>query len=351
MSPSAPSVSSTPLPESEWPTPPSCPGSPLCEPSSAASAPTTSLTASSLAPGNAPNTCDYVFHTTKGDVTVRAFRSLSPAGADRLHTLVRHGFYDGSPLYRILPGFVAQWGVAAEPSLATVFDWRNDVSGSILPDEQPNPDGPGNDKLWVSYSSSYDTATNPPTATNRTAELFLNLVDNKAKLDGKSFVPFAKVVKGMEVVDTWYAGYGEMDGACGLHLDGGWVCHGPNETDLYAGGAGTYRVFPKSKHCLLPFSEYSRKVRYTVCRLSRVQCLLIQFTRTSRKTDPFVFQSQRSSPKSFQALTESATSRPTQTHGIPIRAGTTGTRSTTSRGATAGRGTACCGTWCSPRWQ
>lgn len=237
MSPSGPSASSTSLPESEWPTPPSCPGSPLCEPSSAASAPTTSLTASSLAPGNAPNTCDYVFHTTKGDVTVRAFRSLSPAGADRLHTLVRHGFYDGSPLYRILPGFVAQWGVAAEPSLATVFDWRNDVPGSILPDEQPNPDGPGNDKLWVSYSSSYDTATNPPTATNRTAELFLNLVDNKAKLDGKNFVPFAKVVKGMEVVDTWYAGYGEMDGACGLHLDGGWVCHGPNETDLYAGGA------------------------------------------------------------------------------------------------------------------
>ena len=204
-------------------------------PSDAAS--TTSTTAVTLIPGNAPNVCDYVFHTTKGDVTLRAYRALSPLGADRLHTLVRHGYYDGSPLYRILPGFVAQFGVAADPTLSTIYDWRTDTQDGILADETPHPNAPGNDKLWVSYSSAYDESVDPPSATNRTAELFINLVDNKSSLDAKNFVAFAKVIKGVEVVDTWYSGYGEMGGVCDLHSDRGWVCTGPNETALYAGGA------------------------------------------------------------------------------------------------------------------
>ena len=54
-----------------------------------------------------PEECDYVFHTTAGSVTFRAYRSLSPLGADRMHNLARLGYYDGSPLYRVLPGFVA----------------------------------------------------------------------------------------------------------------------------------------------------------------------------------------------------------------------------------------------------
>jgi len=79
-----------------------------------------------------PDVCDYTFHTTKGAVTFRAWRYLSPRGADRLFNLARLGFYNSSPLHRILPGFVAQWGVAYHPSLAAVYDWRNDVSGRVL---------------------------------------------------------------------------------------------------------------------------------------------------------------------------------------------------------------------------
>ena len=66
----------------------------------------------------APSRCDYTFHTTAGDVTFRAYRALAPHGADRLYALASRGYYDGSPLYRVLPGFVAQFGVAADPTLS-----------------------------------------------------------------------------------------------------------------------------------------------------------------------------------------------------------------------------------------
>ena len=120
MAPSA-SPASSPLPESEWPTPPRCPGSPLCSP------PATRA--------RAPDRCDYVFHTTAGDVTVRAYRALAPHGADRLHALALGGYYDGSALYRVLPGFVAQFGVAADPTLARVYDYRANHPGAILEDD------------------------------------------------------------------------------------------------------------------------------------------------------------------------------------------------------------------------
>ena len=226
----------------------------------------------------APETFDATFHTTTGSVTFRAWRSLSPHGADRLHNLVRLGYYDGSPLYRVLPGFVAQFGVAAQPSLAAVYNWRNDHPGAIIPDEatvlrrqgehlvggegaaaaaggvgggewgmgeggsNSNDVGEGggggggsvsNAKHWLAYSASYGAAG---VATNRTAELFVNLVDNSRRLDGKGFAAFARVVAGEAAMDRWYAGYGEMDGACQLHRDGGWVCDGPNEDKLYARG-------------------------------------------------------------------------------------------------------------------
>jgi peptidyl-prolyl cis-trans isomerase A (cyclophilin A) len=220
MSPS-PSSSDDPT---AWPDPPSCPGSALCDPASDA-----------LASARAPSRCDYTFHTTAGDVTFRAYRALAPRGADRLYALASRGYYDGSPLYRILPGFVAQFGVAANPTLSRVYDWRNDVPGAILPDDPVHRAGPGNAKGWMSYSASYDAATG--LATNRTAELFVNLVDNRDRLDAKGFAAFAELVDGEEALDAWHAGYGEMRGACDLHPEGGWVCEGPREEDLYARGA------------------------------------------------------------------------------------------------------------------
>jgi cyclophilin family peptidyl-prolyl cis-trans isomerase len=163
---------------------------------------------------------------------------------------VRHGYYDGSALYRVLPGFVAQFGVAADPTLARVYDYRANHPGAILEDDPAivPPDGPGNDKLWLAYSAAYDERASPPRAVNRTAELFVNLVDNRAGLDARGFASFARVAGGSDVIDKWFAGYGEMQGACDLHPDKGYVCEGPSETELYGVGvAGGYvdASFPK----------------------------------------------------------------------------------------------------------
>ena len=229
MSAPSPPPPRPPLPppgvdQSAWPAPPKCPGSALCDASGADMK------------REAPKVFDVVFHTTTGDVRVRAWRDLAPAGADRLYNLARLGYYDSSPLYRILPGFVAQFGVAADPSVSAVYDWRKNSPGAILPDEPTHASSSGNAKHWISYSASYDSITGM--ATNRTAELFINLADNRDRLDAKGFAAFAKVIQGEGAVDEWFAGYGEMRGACDLHRDRGWVCDGPEETQLYARGVG-----------------------------------------------------------------------------------------------------------------
>ena len=227
MSAPSPPPPHPPLPppsvdQSAWPTPPTCPGSQLCD------ADGTEMKRTS------PKVFDVVFHTTTGDVRVRAWRDLAPQGADRLYNLARLGYYDASPLYRILPGFVAQFGVAADPTVSAIYDWRNDSPGAVIPDETKHASSMGNAKHWISYSASYDPASGM--ATNRTAELFINLADNTERLDEKGFAAFAKVVEGEAAVDAWFAGYGEMEGACDLHRDGGWVCDGPSESALYSGG-------------------------------------------------------------------------------------------------------------------
>ena len=73
------------------------------------------------------------------------------------------------------PCLAAQFGVATAPSVAAVYNWRNDVRGAIIPDE---PALAGNARHWMAYSASYDDTTG--VATNRTAELFVSLVDNTA---------------------------------------------------------------------------------------------------------------------------------------------------------------------------
>ena len=149
MSAPSPPPPHPPLPppsvdQSAWPTPPTCPGSQLCD------ADGTEMKRTS------PKVFDVVFHTTTGDVRVRAWRDLAPKGADRLYNLARLGYYDASPLYRILPGFVAQFGVAADPTVSAIYDWRNDSPGAVIPDETKHASSMGNAKHWISYSASYD---------------------------------------------------------------------------------------------------------------------------------------------------------------------------------------------------
>ena len=131
------------------------------------------------------------FETSAGAFTVEVFRSWAPLGADRLYNLARHGFFDGTRFFRVVPGFVVQFGLSGSPAIsakwhpATIHD---------DPVEQHNTRG----------TLTFATAG----ANTRTTQLFINYRDN-LNLDGMGFAPVGRVVEGMDVVDKIYAGDGE----------------------------------------------------------------------------------------------------------------------------------------------
>lgn len=139
----------------------------------------------------APEVWKAKFTTTKGDVVIEVTRAWAPLGVDRFYNLVKNHYYDGATFFRVLPGFVAQFGISARPAVSKV--WTN----AKIPD----------DPVTQSNLSGYLTfATAGPNT--RTTQIFINLADN-TRLDGMGFAPFAKIVEGMDVVEQFYTGYGE----------------------------------------------------------------------------------------------------------------------------------------------
>ena len=166
-------------------------------PAGAAPAPTPSPADSALlaperATAQAPDTYKVRFATTKGDVVVEVRRAWAPHGADRFYNLVQIGYYDGDPLFRVLSGFMAQFGI--NPNPAVNAKWQP----ASIPDDPAA--GQSNTRGMVTF------ATSGPDS--RTSQVFINYADN-AQLDGMGFTPFGKVTAGMDVVDSFYAGYGE----------------------------------------------------------------------------------------------------------------------------------------------
>ncbi len=139
----------------------------------------------------APNTYKVKLATTKGDVVIEVTRAWAPRGADRFYNLVKHHFYDGASFFRVLPGFVAQFGLSADPAVSRV--WAN----ATIPDDPVTESN-------LRGSLTFATAG----ANTRTTQIFINLADN-APLDKMGFSPFGKVIEGMDVVDKFYSGYGE----------------------------------------------------------------------------------------------------------------------------------------------
>lgn len=139
----------------------------------------------------APATFNLLFETTKGDFVLEVNRDWAPLGADRFYNLARFGFFDGAGFFRVIPGFVVQFGLPADPALSEV--WR----GHALQDD---PLRETNARGTVSYAM-----TGPD---SRTTQIFINLGEN-SRLDASGFTPFARVSRGMEVVEQLYSGYGE----------------------------------------------------------------------------------------------------------------------------------------------
>jgi peptidyl-prolyl cis-trans isomerase A (cyclophilin A) len=139
-----------------------------------------------------PEVFHVKFQTSKGDFVVEARRAWAPHGADRFHELVRMKYFDQGRFFRVVPGFIVQFGVHRDFNVHG--KWRED----FIVDDPPQQK---NLRGTLAYAMSGPTT--------RATEIFINLADNKA-LDDQSFVPFAKVIRGMDVVDKFYAGYGEM---------------------------------------------------------------------------------------------------------------------------------------------
>jgi peptidyl-prolyl cis-trans isomerase A (cyclophilin A) len=139
----------------------------------------------------APAVYDAKFITTKGDFVVEVTRAWSPRGADRFYNLVKYHFYDGAAFFRVLQGFVAQFGISARPDVSQA--WQN----ANIPDD---PVTQSNKRGMLSFATA-----GPNT---RTTQVFINLGEN-TNLDGMGFSPFGKIISGMDVVDKLYSEYGE----------------------------------------------------------------------------------------------------------------------------------------------
>lgn len=140
----------------------------------------------------APASYRVRFETTKGDFVIGVHRDWSPNGADRFYNLAKNGFYDGIRFFRVIDGFMAQFGISGDPARSAV--WRK---ASILDD----PVVESNTRGRVTFAM-----TGQPNS--RTTQVFVNFGDN-TNLDSQGFAPFGEIVEGMDVVDALHAGYGE----------------------------------------------------------------------------------------------------------------------------------------------
>lgn len=133
------------------------------------------------------------FETSKGNFVIQVHRDWAPRGADRFYYLVRNGFYDDTRFFRVVPGFMVQFGLSGDPKVSTV--WR----GAVIPDDSVKQT---NARGFVSYAMAGPGS--------RTSQVFINY-GNNGSLDPQGFAPFGQVTEGMEVVDQLYAGYGEAE--------------------------------------------------------------------------------------------------------------------------------------------
>jgi len=140
----------------------------------------------------APDVYKVKFNTAKGDFVVQVTRAWSPLGADRFYNLVKNGFYNGAAFFRIVPGFVVQFGLSVDPAVSK--PWRE---AKIADD----PVTQSNHRSYLSFATA-----GPGT---RTTQVFINLVDNP-RLDSMGFSPFGQVIEGMELIDKLNAEYGEQ---------------------------------------------------------------------------------------------------------------------------------------------
>ncbi len=143
-------------------------------------------------PPRDPNVFMVRFETTKGNVDIECHSDWAPLGAARFRELVETGYFDGARFFRVVPGFVVQFGLAANPLITAKWD-RSEL--------RDDPVLQSNKRGYITFATA-----GPNT---RTTQIFINLGDNE-RLDGMGFAPFGRVVRGMDAVDSIDSRYGEQ---------------------------------------------------------------------------------------------------------------------------------------------
>lgn len=159
------------------------------------------------------------FETTKGPLVIEVLRDWAPHGADRFVNLVKYGYYDEARFFRVRPRTWVQFGIAGDPAVAQA--WRT----ATLPDD---PFRESNVRGTIAFAFAVPNG--------RTTQVFINLRDNSATHDEEPFVPFGRVIEGMEVADAFNAEYRE-----GL----GGVRAGKQDAGFAEGNAFFRREYPR----------------------------------------------------------------------------------------------------------
>jgi peptidyl-prolyl cis-trans isomerase A (cyclophilin A) len=139
----------------------------------------------------APANFQVRMETSNGEIVIQVFRDWAPLGADRFYNLVKNGFYDDTRIYRVLDGFMAQFGLNGDPRVNLTWRTATLVDDPVLA---------SNTRGRVSFAKGGQNS--------RTTELFINFGDNST-LDERGFAPLGEVVEGMDVVDGFYSAYGD----------------------------------------------------------------------------------------------------------------------------------------------
>ena len=143
-----------------------------------------------VTPPKGPDRYRVQFETSKGTFIVDAVRGWSPLGSDRFHELVKAGFFDENRFFRVVPGFIVQFGLSGDPAMNR--KWKTNID-----DDLP---GVSNTPATVTFATA-----GPRT---RTTQIFINFGDN-SRLDAKGFTPFGRVTEGMAAVMAITTEYGE----------------------------------------------------------------------------------------------------------------------------------------------
>ena len=150
----------------------------------------------------APATYNVNFATTAGTFVVQVTRAWAPKGADRFYNLVKHGYFNDSRFFRVIPGFMVQFGINGDPKIQE--PWRE----AVITDD---PVTQSNKRGFITF------ATRGPNS--RTTQVFINYGDN-GRLDAQGFAPFGQVTSGMEIVEKINAEYGERPDQGRIQFEG-----------------------------------------------------------------------------------------------------------------------------------